>query len=151
MPSFRVSSQASAWTPVSHIVGRFFSAEPPEKARNATVGSLALLQGIFSNQELNWGLLLYGLIIYQLSYHRSPNPCEFSCSVVSNSLRPHGLYPTRHLCPWDFPGKNTGVGCHSSGDLPDPGIRLSSPAMAGGLLLPLSHLRKPILCIGSFN
>ena len=20
--------------------------------------------------------------------------------------------PTRLLCPWDFPGKNTGVGCH---------------------------------------
>ena len=31
------------------------------------------------------------------------------CSVVSNSLRPHGLWPTRLLCPWDFPGKNTGV------------------------------------------
>ena len=28
------------------------------------------------------------------------------------SLRPHGLQPTRLLCPWDFPGKNTGVGCH---------------------------------------
>ena len=27
-------------------------------------------------------------------------------------LWPHGLYPTRLLCPWDFPGKNTGVGCH---------------------------------------
>ena len=27
-------------------------------------------------------------------------------------LRPYGLYPTRLLCPWDFPGKNTGVGCH---------------------------------------
>ena len=25
--------------------------------------------------------------------------------------RPHGLYPTRLLCPWDSPGKNTGVGC----------------------------------------
>ena len=25
---------------------------------------------------------------------------------------PHGLYPARLLCPWDFPGKNTGVGCH---------------------------------------
>ena len=25
---------------------------------------------------------------------------------------PHGLEPTRVLCPWDFPGKNTGVGCH---------------------------------------
>ena len=33
-------------------------------------------------------------------------------SVVSNSLRPHGQYPTRLCCPWDFPGKNTGVGCH---------------------------------------
>ena len=24
----------------------------------------------------------------------------------------HGLYPARLLCPWDFPGKNTEVGCH---------------------------------------
>ena len=32
------------------------------------------------------------------------------CSVVSDSFRPHGLLPTRLLCPWDFPGKNTGVG-----------------------------------------
>ena len=32
--------------------------------------------------------------------------------VVSDSLQPHGLQPTRLLCPWDFPGKNTGVGCH---------------------------------------
>ena len=31
---------------------------------------------------------------------------------MSNSLRPHGLQPTRPLCPWDFPGKSTGVGCH---------------------------------------
>ena len=35
-----------------------------------------------------------------------------SHSVMSESLRPHGLQPTRLLCPWDFPGKNTGVGCH---------------------------------------
>ena len=27
-------------------------------------------------------------------------------------LRPHELQPTRLLRPWDFPGKNTGVGCH---------------------------------------
>ena len=25
---------------------------------------------------------------------------------------PHGLQPSRLLCPWDFPGKNTGVGCY---------------------------------------
>ena len=35
-----------------------------------------------------------------------------STSVVSDSLPPHGLQPTRLLCPWDFPGKNMGVGCH---------------------------------------
>ena len=35
-----------------------------------------------------------------------------SCSVRSDSLRPHRLYPTWLLCAWNFPGKNTGVGCH---------------------------------------
>ena len=36
----------------------------------------------------------------------------FSCSVISNSLCPHGLWTPRLPCPWDFPGKNTGVGCY---------------------------------------
>ena len=31
---------------------------------------------------------------------------------MSDSVRPHGGQPTRLLCPWDSPGKNTGVGCH---------------------------------------
>ena len=35
-----------------------------------------------------------------------------SRSVVSDSLRPHGLQPNRLLCPRNFPGENTGVGCH---------------------------------------
>ena len=38
---------------------------------------------------------------------------KWSHSVVSYSLRPQGLQPTRLLCPWDFPGKSTGVGCYS--------------------------------------
>ena len=37
---------------------------------------------------------------------------KWSCSVVSDSSRPHGLQPTRLLCPWDFTGKSTGGGCH---------------------------------------
>ena len=37
--------------------------------------------------------------------------CEFA-SVVSNHVRPQRQQPTRPLCPWDSPGKNTGVGCH---------------------------------------
>ena len=30
-----------------------------------------------------------------------------SCSLICDSLRPHGLQPTRLHCPWDSPGKNT--------------------------------------------
>ena len=33
-------------------------------------------------------------------------------SVVSDSVGPHRLQPTRLPRPWDSPGKNTGVGCH---------------------------------------
>ena len=38
--------------------------------------------------------------------------CVRACSAVSDSVRPHGLQSTRFLCPWDFPGKNSGAGCH---------------------------------------
>ena len=38
--------------------------------------------------------------------------CCCVSSVVSNSVRPHRWPPTRLLCLWDSPGKNTGVGCH---------------------------------------
>ena len=44
--------------------------------------------------------------------------CVYVCvsthmhSVVSSSLQPHGLQPARLLSLRDFPGKNTGVGCH---------------------------------------
>ena len=37
---------------------------------------------------------------------------KWSRSVVSDSVRPHGLQPTRLLRPWDLAGKSTGVGCH---------------------------------------
>ena len=40
------------------------------------------------------------------------NCCYCSLLHCVQLLWPHGLYPTRLLCPWDFPGKNTGVGCH---------------------------------------
>ena len=52
-------------------------------------------------------------------------------SVVSGSLRPCGLHPARLLCPWDSPGKNTGVDLPfpSPGDLTDPRIEPRSPAL----------------------
>ena len=30
---------------------------------------------------------------------------------MSDSVRPHRRQPTKLCCPWDSPGKNTGVGC----------------------------------------
>ena len=44
--------------------------------------------------------------------------------VVSKSLWPHGLQTARLLCPWGFPGKNTGVGSHSllQGIFPTQGL-----------------------------
>ena len=38
--------------------------------------------------------------------------CVRACSVVSDSLQLSGLQPASLFCPWDFPGKNAGVGCH---------------------------------------
>ena len=48
-----------------------------------------------------------------------------SCSVVSDSLPPHGLYS-----PWNSPNQNTGVGAFPfSRDLLNPGIESRSPAL----------------------
>ena len=60
-----------------------------------------------------------------------------SCSVVPNSLRPHGLQLTRLLCPWDFPGQGywSGLPFPSPGDLSHPGIELGSPALKENSLL----------------
>ena len=51
--------------------------------------------------------------------------CEVT-SVVSDSLQPQGLSLTRLLCPWDSPGKNTGVGCGAllQGIFPTQGSKL---------------------------
>ena len=35
-----------------------------------------------------------------------------NCSVISDSLQLHELQPTRLLCPWNSPGKNTGMGSY---------------------------------------
>ena len=54
--------------------------------------------------------------------------CE-SHSVVSDSLQSHGTYFSRLLCPWNSPGKSTGVVCHCllQGIFPTQGSNLSLP------------------------
>ena len=52
--------------------------------------------------------------------------------VLSNSLQPHELQPSRLLCSLDTPGKNTGMGCHSL---------LQGISLAQGLNQGLMHCR----------
>ena len=63
--------------------------------------------------------------IFLPSFHHPLFSCMLSCSVVSDSLRPYGLQPTRLLCPWGFSRQEywSGLPCPPPGDLPNPGIK----------------------------
>ena len=63
---------------------------------------------------------------------------KWSRSVMSDSLRPHGLYTMRLLHLWDFPDKSTGVSCHFllQGIFPTQG---SNPG--------LPHFRQTLYCL----
>ena len=68
-------------------------------------------------------------------------PVCVNSSVVSNSLRPHGLQPSRLLSPWNSPGKNTGVGSQSllqGSSRPRDQIKLQADSFQS------DPLRKPI-------
>ena len=71
---------------------------------------------------------------------------EMCCCLITKScltlLQPHGLLG--FLCPWDFPGKNTGVGCHFlfQGIFPTQGLHLGLLHLLHWQVdsFPLSHL-----------
>ena len=52
------------------------------------------------------------IMFIDLDHINSSSQVKWNCSVMSDSLQPHGLEPARLHFPWDSPGKNTGVGCH---------------------------------------
>ena len=86
--------------------------------QNIGVGSCSLLQVIFSTQGSKPGLPHRKQILYQLSHQGSP-VCrvQFSLSVVSDSLRPHGLQYARPPCLSPTPGVYSNScplsqGCH---------------------------------------
>ena len=107
--------------------------EPPGKAPRGCCG--------FTGRERTWASHVAG--------ENSPlnRLCarSVSCSVVSSSLLFHGLEPTRLLCPWDFPGKNTGASCLSflHGIFPTQGLNLCL-LYCRQILYRLSHQRSPM-------
>ena len=70
----------------------------PETAAHQAPPSLG-----FSRQE-HWSGLPFPSLVH------GSEKWKWSRSLVSNSSQPHGLQPTRLLCPWDFPGRSPGVG-----------------------------------------
>ena len=73
------------------------------------------------------------------SYTNTKIQCSMCVAVTRSCLtlfQPHGLQPARLLCPWDSPGKNTGVSGHAllQGNLPDPGMEPRSPALQADTL-----------------
>ena len=70
--------------------------------QNTGVDSLSPLQGIIPTQGSNPDLPHCRCIVYQLGHQFSS--VQFSCSVMSNSLRPHELQHTKPPCPSLTPG-----------------------------------------------
>ena len=83
MLSSRGPSQPRTQTCVSCTAGVFFTVWAIRKSRNTAVGGLSLLQGIFLTQELNWDLMHWRRILYQLSYQGSP---FFSLGLINAHL-----------------------------------------------------------------
>ena len=98
MASYRGSPQGRDWTQGSHIVGRFFTDWPTRKAQIDTylIYILYLICSICKCIYIYIQMLL--LLLSRFSH--------------VNSVRLHRQQPTRLPCPWDSPGKNTGVGWH---------------------------------------
>ena len=128
-------SAASTWVPSPYGTGPGMSSEG-ESDKHVFTGHhlpstfclpLALLQNLQA-------------VVYILKYRIQ----RLVTSVMSDSLWPHGLWPTRFLCPWNSSGKNTGVSSHSllQGIVPTQGLNLDLPHCRW-ILSHLSHNGSP--------
>ena len=73
------------------------------------------------------------IFYFLLVCNETNNCCCLVTQLCLTLLRCHGLLPLRLLCPWDFPGKNTGVGCLFllQGVFLTQGLEPESPTLAG--------------------
>ena len=84
-------------------------------------------------------LLIFFMFPKAVSHFLSPRTLfcwiYISMVVMIRLLWPHGMSPARLLCPWDFPGKNSGVGCH---------FLFQGIFLTQGSNLPLLHCRQSL-------
>ena len=96
--------------------------------------------GILQARTLEWVAISFS------NAWKEKEKSKWSCSVMSDSMQPHGLQPARLLCPWGFPSKNTGVGCHFllQGIFPTQGSNPGLPHCRQ-TLYHLSHQGSPLV------
>ena len=63
----------------------------------------------FAFTGTKWSIFIILLNYYIWKYVWCQGPCHACCLVMSDSFAAPW---TRLLCTWNFPGKNTGTGCH---------------------------------------
>ena len=109
---------------------------------------MTVVERIFSG---SWGDWLYlKADSRNLSFHSLPWGfySMLRCMHAQSYLtlwNPMDCKPTRLLCPWDSPGRNTGVGCHIllQGIFPTQGSNLH--------LLSLLHCRQILYCLSPWG
>ena len=115
------------------------------KSKSIGQRTIVMLEGIWGGGwnvlYLNYGGGYVTICNYYVGW-------KWNCSVVSDSLQPHGLQPIRLLRPWDFPGKSAEVDCHFllQGIVPTQESNPSLPHWRLTLLPsePLSHQGRPL-------
>ena len=101
-----------------------------------------LLKDKLSQKHLKYTIgIVAAKVICRPSPQRSPCNNWWCCSVTKSCPMLCKPMDPSLLCPWDFPGKNTGVGCHFllEGIFPTQGSN-SCPLYWQADCLPLSHL-----------
>ena len=104
----------------------FFAFLPMEKpVHYKTISSLISVSWGNTRKVFLFFFLLRKVFLYLYQYLYLCY-AVLSCSIMSDSLRPHEPYPPGSSVDGDSPGKNTGVGCHAllQGIFPTQGLNL---------------------------
>ena len=108
------------------------------------------------NQRLNWwirfqeknGQSVTESLASLYTVHVPANSLQL-CSTLCDPN--YGLQPTRLLCPWDFPGKNTEVAMPPTGDLPNPETEPMALALSGRSFTISATWEAPLYTDGELN
>ena len=112
---YTYSTDSSSWDHIKSIHELVFKKMTGNPVKKKRVGA-EVLDRHFTREDIQKLIrILKSAEKHLLSEkHKLKRKCCCCCvaSVVSDSVWPHGLHPTRLPHPWDTPGKSTGVGCH---------------------------------------